>query len=223
KMEEKKASLTAKYEPEEAIEMFFSPVQINPNKIILDLELPQLIAEGRLLAQDIRMHVLARNKVCIIGPNGAGKTTLLKLIRQKLSERTDIKVGYLPQNYREVLNDDISASTFLNPEGLKDRQSLVNSYLGALKFTSEEMTHPISELSEGQKCKLLLMKLIVENCEVLILDEPSRNLSPLSNPQLRQMLSEYSGCIIAVSHDRKFINEVCDSIYLLENQQLKKL
>ena len=223
KMEEKKANLTAKYEPEEAIEMFFPPVQLNPNKVILDLQLPELTAQGRLLARDIQMHILARNKVCIIGPNGAGKTTLLKLIRLKLDERTDIRVGYLPQNYRDVLNDDISASAFLNPQGLKDRQSQVNSYLGALKFTSEEMTHPISELSEGQKCKLLLMKLIVENCEVLILDEPSRNLSPLSNPQLRQMLIDYGGCIIAVSHDRKFINEVCDSIYLLENQQLKKL
>ena len=71
--------------------------------------------------------------------------------------------------------------------------------------------------------QLLLLKLIVEGCEVLLLDEPTRNLSPLSNPKVREMLSDYKGCIIAVSHDRKFINEVSTRIVSLENGELKEL
>ncbi len=223
KMEEKQDNLTKKYEPEEAIEIFFSPISLNPSKIILDLQLPQLRAGDKLLAEDVSLFVKGADKLCIIGSNGTGKTTLMKSIREALMEKKEIKVGYMPQKYEEVMDYDLTPTRFLNPEGLKDTTSLVNSYLGALKFTTEEMSRPISGLSEGQKCKLLLLKLIVEKCEVLLLDEPTRNLSPLSSPQVRQMLVSYQGCIIAVSHDRKFINEVADKVALLEDGRLKLL
>ena len=58
---------------------------------------------------------------------------------------------------------------------------LIQSFLGALKFTTEEMSHKINELSEGQKCKILIVKMILDKCDVLLLDEPTRNLSPLSH------------------------------------------
>ena len=88
---------------------------------------------------------------------------------------------------------------------------------------SEEMTHKMEDLSEGQKCKILLAGLILEEREVLVLDEPSRNLSPLSNPELRRMLKEYKGCILAVSHDRMFIDEVADTVYELDPTGLHKI
>ena len=223
KMEEKQENLTRKYEPEEAIEIFFPEIELNPSKIILDLHLEQLKAGNRLLAEDVSLHVRGQDKLCIIGPNGSGKSTLMKVIRERLTEKKELKVGYMPQKYEEVMNYDLTPTRFLNPEELKDINSLVNSYLGALKFTTEEMSRPISGLSEGQKCKLLLLKLIVERCEVLLLDEPTRNLSPLSSPQVRQMLVEYRGCIIAVSHDRKFINEVANRIVCLEDGKLEPL
>ena len=89
-----------------------------------------------------------------------------------------------------------------------------------MKFTSEEMTHNIAELSEGQKCKIILAGLILRRCNVLLLDEPTRNLSPLSNPEVRKMLIDYGGCIIAISHDRLFIDEVCDKVYQLDREGL---
>ena len=223
KMEEKQENLTRKYEPEEDIEIFFPEIELNPSKIILDLHLDQLKAGNRLLAEDVSLHVRGQDKLCIIGPNGSGKSTLMKIIRERLAEKKELKVGYMPQKYEEVMNYDLTPTRFLNPLELKDINSLVNSYLGALKFTTEEMSRPISGLSEGQKCKLLLLKLIVERCEVLLLDEPTRNLSPLSSPQVRQMLVEYRGCIIAVSHDRKFINEVANRIVCLEDGKLQPL
>ena len=76
---------------------------------------------------------------------------------------------------------------------------------------------------EGEKCKLLLAKLIIDNSNVLLLDEPTRNLSPLSNPVIREMLINFDGCIIAISHDRKFIEEVATKIYQINNQCLKLL
>ena len=223
RMEEKKENLTAKYEPEEAIDIFFPDVALNPGKVIVDLQIPVLSAGDRILAKDLSLYVSGADKLCIIGPNGSGKSTLMRIIRNHLNEKPELKVGYMPQNYREVMDYSQTPTAFLNPERLREKDAMVNSYLGALKFTTEEMTHDIDSLSEGQKCKLLLLKLIVEGCEVLLLDEPTRNLSPLSNPRVREMLADYKGSIIAVSHDRKFINEVSTRIVSLENGELKAL
>jgi ATPase subunit of ABC transporter with duplicated ATPase domains len=84
-----------------------------------------------------------------------------------------------------------------------------------MKYTADEMNHGIGEMSGGQKAKLLLLKLSLDGCNVLILDEPTRNFSPISNPAIRDVLKSYGGTVISISHDRKFINEVCNKIYTL--------
>ena len=219
----KKENLTKKYEPEEAIDIFFEDVDINPNKVILDLNLDELKIENHLLSKDIHLKVLGNDKICIIGDNGVGKTTLMKIIINKLKNKSEIKVGYMPQNYYEVMDYDITPVDYLwDGYSIKDKAK-VQSYLGALKFTTEEMTHNISELSQGQKCKILLIKMILDKCDVLLLDEPSRNLSPLSNPKVREILNKYKGCIISISHDRKYIDEVVDKVYELNKNGLKLL
>ena len=97
---------------------------------------------------------------------------------------------------------------------------MMRTYLGSMKFTADEMTHPMRELSGGQKAKIMLLYLDTSGCDVLLLDEPSRNFSPLSNPVIRRMLADYQGAIISVSHDRKYIAEVCDQIYELTAEGL---
>ena len=87
-------------------------------------------------------------------------------------------------------------------------------------YTADEMDHPIRELSGGQKAKVLLLKLSLSNANVLILDEPTRNFSPLSGPVIRQMLAAFPGAIISISHDRKYIIEVCEKVYRLETHGL---
>ncbi|MBR5341517.1 MAG: ABC-F family ATP-binding cassette domain-containing protein [Erysipelotrichaceae bacterium] len=222
-LENKKENLTEKYEPEEAIDIFFEDVDMNPSKVILDLNLDKLEHTGKLLSENISLKVFGKDKICIIGDNGSGKSTLIRIIADELVNRKDIRCGYMPQNYYEVMDYDQTPLQFLwNGERLSDRAK-VQSFLGALKFTTEEMEHQISALSEGQKCKILLIKLILDKCDVLIMDEPTRNLSPLSNPVIRRILNEYKGCIIAVSHDRRFIDEVCDKVYELRKEGLISL
>ena len=99
----------------------------------------------------------------------------------------------------------------------------MRTYLGSMKYTAEEMEHPASELSGGQKAKLLFLKMSMAGNNVLILDEPTRNFSPLSNPVIHGMLREYCGTIISVSHDRKYIDEVCDTVYELTKTGLRKI
>lgn len=223
KMEEKKENLTQKFEPEEAINIFFDKTELNPNKVILDYRLDELKVDGKVLAQNIELHVSGRDKVCVIGKNGSGKTTLLKMILEELKNTENIKVGYMPQNYYEVMNYSLSPVEYLSVEGTREETGRIRTYLGSLKFTTEEMDHSIANLSEGQKCKILLLNLILGKCDVLVLDEPTRNLSPLSNPQVRKMLIDFGGCIISVSHDRKYIENVCNKICQLDENGLREM
>ena len=99
---------------------------------------------------------------------------------------------------------------------------MMRTYLGSMKFTADEMTHPMRELSGGQKAKLFFLKMILIGSNVLLLDEPTRNFSPLSGPVIRGILREFKGCIISVSHDRKYIEEVCETLYELTEKGLEE-
>ncbi len=138
-----------------------------------------------------------------------------------LQEKEEVLTGYMPQDYREVLDYEKSPQEYLT--GISGDRTKSASILGSLRFTTEEMTHPIRVLSEGQKCKTLLAGLILQKAEILVLDEPTRNLSPLSGPELREILQEYKGAILAVSHDRLFIGEVADSVYELDETGLHRI
>ncbi|MBR3168460.1 MAG: ABC-F family ATP-binding cassette domain-containing protein [Erysipelotrichaceae bacterium] len=218
-LETKKENMTKKFEPEEAIDIFFEPLRTNPQRIVLDHHWDQLKAGDRILSQDFDLIVKGRDKIVIIGSNGCGKSTLLREIAALLQE-SGLKTAYMPQNYEEMLDYSKTPVDHLSAFESRVKAGLM---LGALKFTAEEMTHRIAALSQGQRCKLLIASLILQKAEVLLLDEPTRNLSPLSNPEVRKILQDYQGCIIAVSHDRAFIDEVAEKVFLLDPEGLHLL
>ncbi len=191
---------------------FHNDDEIHNSKIILDYYIDELKIENNILKKDIHIQVVGKEKICIIGKNGCGKTTLIKNIYNHLKERTDIKLGYMPQNYDEILNSNINCIEFLRMDNSKQEETLIRTYLSSMKFTNDEINSSIINLSGGQKAKLFIVKLILEKSNVLILDEPTRNLSPLSNPVIRNLLKNFDGTIISVSHDRKYISEVCSRI-----------
>ena len=192
-------------------------------KTVLDYDLKELKTsdDSRILAKNIHLNVRGPEKVCIVGTNGVGKTTLLKHIAEELLSRRDLKAQYMPQNYEELLDLDITPVEFLDDTGDKEIRTRIRTYLGSLKYTADEMDHPIRELSGGQKAKVLLLKMSLSDANVLILDEPTRNFSPLSGPVIRKMIASFPGAVISVSHDRKYIEEVCTKIYTLTDEGLK--
>ena len=195
---------------------------IPAGKTVIEYELPKLMTydENRLLAENISLRIRGSEKICIIGTNGAGKTTLLRKIAKELISRDDIRAEYMPQNYEEMLDFDMTPVEFLDKSGDKEERTRIRTYLGSLKYTYDEMDHPIKDLSGGQKAKVLLLKMSLSGANVLILDEPTRNFSPLSGPVIRKMLREFPGAIISISHDRKYIDEVCDKVYELNGKGL---
>mgnify|MGYP001134229633 FL=1 len=223
RFEKEAAEMTEIPDTEEAIFLKFHGSEKIPNgKTILQLNQKELRAGDELLAENIDLWVKGREKICLIGKNGVGKTTLLKIIAEKLSERNDIHTAYMPQDYRDRMDFESTPADFLSQTGDKEELTRIHTFLGSLKFTAEEMQRPIRELSGGQKAKLFLLHLSMGGANVMILDEPTRNLSPLSNPVIRQLLKDFDGAIISVSHDRKYIAEVCDTVYELTRDGLSR-
>lgn len=209
-------------ETEDAMFIQFAANSAMPNgKTVVDYHLDQLTIGERVLANDIHLRVDGPKKVGIIGPNGCGKTTLLKKIAEELLPRKDIKVAYMPQNYVDLLDLNQTPIEFLSHTWEKEENVRICTYLGSMKYTIDEMNHKIMELSGGQKAKLILLKISLDGYNVMLLDEPTRNFSPLSNPVIRATLQEYSGAIISISHDRKYLSEVCDVLYELTSEGLR--
>ena len=209
---------------EEAVFFDFpASCEVPPAKRILDLDIPELYSpDGTLLSQNIRLYVPGNGKICITGRNGCGKTTLLKKIYAELAQRSDIRTGWMPQDYEDLLDPDPDPVAFLAKDKDRDTVTKVRQYLGSMRYTTDEMTHPCAQLSGGQKAKLLLLKMILDECNVLILDEPTRNFSPLSAPVFRQVISKFGGTVIAVSHDRKYLRECADTVYVMDCTGLHK-
>lgn len=207
---------------EEHIEIFFPEVSLASRKQIIDLHLDGLYIQNKPLTQAIDFVVYGPKHIVIVGQNGVGKTTLLKQIKATLDSRDDLYIGYMPQDYDSVLAAYNTPIDFLAPSRKQEDITFVRKCLGNLNFTRDEMSGNIQVLSGGSKAKLILLSLILQSYDVLLLDEPTRNVSPLSNPIIREALKQYKGCIISISHDRKYINEVCDEIYELTKSGLHK-
>ena len=211
-------------EREEEINLFFDQYQTIPsNKVVLDYKKDVLEVENNVLCRDIELLIKGPSKVAIIGRNGSGKTTLLNDIYKQLLDRKDIQVGYMPQHYDDYLKDFPRAIDVLLDGPDLEKETQYRKMLGALHFTREEMVYPPISLSGGQKAKLFLLKMVIDGANVLILDEPTRNLSPLSIPVIHQLLLNFNGVVLSVTHDRTFLDNVFDDIYILNENGLHTL
>ena len=238
-----KENLTQKYEVEDAINLKFDNLDkgrsgssnskinylVDANKEVLDLNIDPLKANSgiTLIDKQISLYIKGAKKVALIGENGVGKTTLLRFIYHELKKNTSFKVGYMSQNYEDELLNYLSPLDYLSKTlNVSNKEDLtkIQTYLGSLKLTYEEMNRSISSLSGGEKAKIFFAKLILEKDNIMLLDEPTRNISPLSNKAFINSIKEYNGVLIAVSHDRNFVYQVFDDIYELDKENgLKKI
>ena len=224
RLDKEEENLTQLPEAEWAILPKWEPgIELSRGKVVLDYLLNELRIEDKLLSHDIHLKIVGPEKVCILGPNGCGKSTLMDQIAQELLSRMDIRCTYMPQRYGEGVSYGMKPEEYLAPDGDKESVTKARIYLGSMKYTTEEMSHPVSDLSGGQRAKLLLLKAILNKSNVLLLDEPTRNFSPLSCPAVRQLLASFPGYILSVSHDRRYIEEVTPVLYTLTESGLKRI
>lgn len=224
RFEREKENMTALPEWEEAILTFFDAGRsaFPAGKTVLRLDVPELRAGERVLVRDVRLWVDGPEKIGIVGPNGAGKSTLLKIVADELLPRADLRAAYMPQDYGDLLLGDKTPVELLAPSGHRDDVTRARTLLGNMKYKAEEMEHPAAGLSGGQRAKLLFLSMVLGGANVLVLDEPTRNFSPLSAPVIRRVLADFPGVIISVSHDRLYLDEVCTRVLELSGDGLKE-
>jgi len=190
---------------------------------VLDFHKASLTFDGlnRPIIKGLELSVSRAQKIGIVGPNGAGKTTLLRLIQGeiKLDEGTiDVKpgvqIGYFHQDHRSL---DFDMTPVDQVRSLKPRMDYgdIRSLLGRFQFTSEMVETKLSKLSGGERARVAMLKLLLEDNNLLLLDEPTNHLDTDAKEALEEALEDYEGSIITVSHDRWFLDRICDTIWEL--------
>ncbi len=189
-----------------------------------------LMAEGvgksygeRVLFKDLNLHIRAGDRVAIIGPNGAGKTTLLRCLfdmeqRDAGSVRlgAGVQVGYYDQR-QEGLHPEKTVLDEVWDDFRRMEQTQVRSALAAFLIVGDEVFQPVSTLSGGERGRVLLTKLMLRQDNFLVLDEPTNHLDMDAREVLEDALFDFDGTMLVVSHDRFFINRLCDRIWVLDN------
>ena len=183
--------------------------------------------DGKKVLQNISFDLFKGERVGIIGKNGIGKSTLLKIITDRISRDggevefgSRVKVGYYDQNHMELtpsntILQEINSSLNLTEEYLR-------SLAGGFLFPGEDILKKIEKLSGGEKVRVSFLKLYMENANFLILDEPTNHLDVYSIEVLEDALEDFDGTMLVVSHNRHFLDSVCNVIYYLDEKGLTK-
>ena len=167
------------------------------------------------------------NKIGIIGSNGAGKSTFLKTligksdsIEGKIKFSSGVKIGYYAQAHEEL---DPKKNILEEVESkIKEGQEKIRTVLGALLFSGEDVFKKVSDLSGGERARVALAELILSESNMLVLDEPTNHLDIRSKDAMNEVLKSFNGPIMIVSHDRSVLSEVCNIIWEIKNNEVKK-
>ncbi|MFC4728924.1 ATP-binding cassette domain-containing protein [Coralloluteibacterium thermophilus] len=180
----------------------------------------------RVLVRDFSTRIMRGDRIGLIGPNGSGKTTLLKGLLGELApvsgeilQGSNLQVAYFDQ-YRATLREDWNALDNVS-EGKEfvevgGRRKHVLGYLQDFLFTPERARAPITRLSGGERNRLLLAKLFAQPANLLVMDEPTNDLDVETLELLEELLGEYAGTLLLVSHDRDFLDNVVTSTLVME-------
>ena len=175
---------------------------------------------------DLTIH--RNERVAFVGRNGEGKTTLTKIIIGELPHEGhlkpghNVKIGYFAQNQDELLDGNKTVLETLDEVAVGDVRSKIRDILGAFLFGGEDVDKKVKVLSGGERSRLAMAKLLLEPCNLLILDEPTNHLDMRSKDILKQALLNYDGTLIAVSHDREFLDGLVTKVYEFENHKIRE-
>lgn len=179
----------------------------------------------QLLFQAVDMHVTYRQHVAMVGENGSGKSTLLKIILQQVQANegeakigSNVKIGYLSQHLFANTEEETIIEAFRDEVRVTEGEA--RHILARFLFYGHMVFRKVSQLSGGERMRLRLAQLMYQDVNLLILDEPTNHLDIESREVLEEVLEDYNGTIIAVSHDRYFLNRLFEKIYWIELKEI---
>ena len=180
-----------------------------------------------LLVQTPELKIERGDRVALIGPNGSGKSTLLKTLvgeipalKGRVQFGTNVKVGYYAQGHEGLALTGTPLSVIMNAQPMGEEA--VRTYLGRFLFSDDDVFKPVAGLSGGERSRLAMASLLLQQANFLVLDEPTNHLDIQTRETLEQMLDTFEGTILFVSHDRFFIDRIANRVWSVEDGQIRQ-
>jgi ABC transport system ATP-binding/permease protein len=202
-------------------------IGVQSGKLVVDLRRVSFGYGDQTIIRDLSTRILQGDRVGIVGPNGSGKSTLLKLILGELKPTggevvlgTRLQLAYFDQHRRildpeKTVRENLSDSDFVTVRG---RSRHVIGYLKDFLFPPQRIDSPVQALSGGERNRLLLAKIFTKSANMIVLDEPTNDLDVDTLELLEELLTEYEGTLLLVSHDRTFLDNVVTSTLVFEGE-----
>ncbi|MBR3859920.1 MAG: ABC-F family ATP-binding cassette domain-containing protein [Bacteroidaceae bacterium] len=174
---------------------------------------------SHLVFKDATLTIRRGEKVAFVGKNGEGKTTLVKCIMGeipfdgKLTIGHNVEIGYFAQNQAQLLDENLTVFETIDRAAVGDIRLKIRDILGAFMFGGEASDKKVKVLSGGERSRLAMIKLLLEQVNLLILDEPTNHLDMRSKDVLKEAIREFDGTVIIVSHDREFLDGLVTKVY----------
>lgn len=196
-------------------------------KTLLHLKKVTFGYSSTMLFVDVELMMNRGERIAIIGENGTGKSTLLKLISGEIvpisgavSHHPSIRIGYLDQELMNIDQTKVVLDVILELPNMTFRRA--KNALSSYMFKAEDWNKNVGLLSMGERCRLLLLRMVLSETNLLILDEPTNYLDVQSREEVEACLDDYPGALIFVSHDRYFINKIANRIITIKDTQVEK-
>ena len=195
-------------------------------KLVIDVRRVSFRYDNNVIIRDLSTTILRGDRIGIIGPNGCGKSTLLKVILGEIAPTTGevvtgtrLKVAYFDQHRRELNPEKTVRENITDGSDYVTVQGHSRHIIGYLKdflFPPQRIDSPVQALSGGERNRLLLAKIFTQSANMLVLDEPTNDLDVETLELLEDLLADYSGTLLLVSHDRTFLDNVVTSTLAFE-------
>ena len=202
---------------------------IVPGKVIFEAENLGKKYGDKQIFDHVDFFVNRGQKIALLGQNGQGKTTLAKILAGEIKDYTgtwtlghNVNIGYFAQNQDEVLDPNKSVLEEAEDAATEETRPRVRDLLGSFLFQGEDVTKKTKVLSGGERNRLALCKLLLRPFNTLIMDEPTNHLDIQSKEIIKLALQNYDGTLIVISHDREFLQGLCDKIFEFRNGQMKE-
>ena len=217
-----------KIDPEENKKIKFEfGISHEPGKIILEIQRVAKTYGDKKVLNNVNLEIERGEKIAFVGQNGQGKSTLAKIIVSEIDHEGYVKlghnvqIGYFAQNQSTYLDGNQTVLESAEDSATTENRTKVRDLLGAFLFPGDAVEKKVKVLSGGERNRLALCKLLLQPFNVLIMDEPTNHLDIASKNVLKEALLKFKGSLILVSHDRDFVQGLCEKVIAFRDQEVR--